>query len=211
MASAGDSLRLRRFASRSSHGAGNAADDMEMDDITETHMKQGIEESVAVLIVLTTGVMGRPFCQKEMRWAQENRLTFCGVFEQDTRRGPVDFARELQDAPSDLKGVVANTEFLPFRRRRFEAEAMYDQLLKKGKFGRRVSARGTTPQTVEVTAMAGSAVECGGGGESSGGAGDDGEALVDDPDSAIAPWAPARVLVQGAEDSAAANSDSMAV
>ena len=96
---------------------------MDMDDITETHMKQGIEESVAVLVVLTTGVVGRPFCQKEMRWAQENRLTFCGVFEQDTRRGPVDFARELQDASSDRKGVVANTEFCPFggggsRRRR---------------------------------------------------------------------------------------------
>eukprot|EP01048_Picozoa_sp_COSAG05_P028387 COSAG05_NODE_8777_length_672_cov_1.333333_1_plen_41_part_10 len=41
---------------------------MDMDDITEIHMKQGIEESVAVLVVLTTGVMGRPFCQKEMRW-----------------------------------------------------------------------------------------------------------------------------------------------
>ena len=87
---------------------------------------------------------------------------------------------------------------------------MYDQLLKKGKFGRRVSARGTTPQTVEVTAMAGSAVECGGAGFN-GGAGDDGEALVDDPDSAIAYSSVARVLVQGVEDSAAANSDSMAV
>ena len=63
---------------------------------------------------------------------------------------------------------------------------------------------------VVLLVLVGSAVECGGG-ESSGGAGDDGEALVDDPDSAIAPWAPARVLVQGAEDSAAANSDSMAV
>jgi hypothetical protein len=58
------------------------------------------------------------------------------VKEEDPRRGVVDFAAEAESAPEHLKCILQTTEFLAFRRRRYEADSMYQQLLKNGGFDR---------------------------------------------------------------------------
>ena len=45
-----------------------------MDSINAPAMRQGVQDSVAVVVLLTTGYMGRPFCQQELRWAKVRRL-----------------------------------------------------------------------------------------------------------------------------------------
>jgi hypothetical protein len=112
--------------------------DNNMEEITESGMKEGVVKSKALIVLLTSGMMGRPFCQKEIRWALEFNLDIVGVAEQDPRRGPVVFEEEkalarASGAP-ELESLVDDLEFIPFRRRRFEAEGMYAEIVKRGKF-----------------------------------------------------------------------------
>lgn len=53
--------------------------DQNMDQIDLAAMKEGIRNSVAVLVLLTPGMMGRKYCQQELTWAQQYQLTFVGV------------------------------------------------------------------------------------------------------------------------------------
>ena len=112
--------------------------DNNMEEITESGMKEGVQKSKALIVLLTSGMMGRPFCQKEMKWALEFDLDIIGVAEQDPRRSPVVFEEEkvlarASGAP-ELESLVDDLEFISFRRRRFEAEGMYGEILKRGKF-----------------------------------------------------------------------------
>lgn len=66
--------------------------------------------------------------------ALEFDLDIVGVSEQDPRRGAVDFAKERESAPPHLRTLVDDVEFLAFRRREFEARAMYTEIIKRGKF-----------------------------------------------------------------------------
>ena len=61
-------------------------------------------------------------------------LDLVGISEQDPRRGAVDFAKERESAPLHLRTLIDDVEFLPFRRREFEAKAMYAEIIKRGKF-----------------------------------------------------------------------------
>ena len=61
--------------------------------------------------------MGRPFCIMELRWAKLYGCTIIGVVEKDARHGAVDFGREVQLAPSDLKDICADVEFIECVRR----------------------------------------------------------------------------------------------
>lgn len=112
--------------------------DNNMEEITESGMKEGVQKSKAMIVLLTSGMMGRPFCQKEMRWALDCGLDIVGVAEQDPRRGPVVFEKEKKLARAsgapELESLVDDLEFIPFRRRRFEAEGMYAEIVKRGKF-----------------------------------------------------------------------------
>jgi hypothetical protein len=124
--------------------------DNNMDEITAEGMEKGVSESKAMIVLLTNGMMERSFCQKEMSWALTHGLTMVGVSEQDPRRGAVDFGKERERAPSHLKDLIDDLEFLPFRRRQFEAEGMYTEIIKRGKF----EAAAEAPQAA-ATAAAG--------------------------------------------------------
>ena len=41
---------------------------------------------------------------------------------------------EQASAPSDLQSIFEEVEFLAFRRRVFEANTMYDEIMRRGKF-----------------------------------------------------------------------------
>ena len=68
-------------------------------------------------------------------------MTIIGVYESDGRRGAVDFMEEKDSAPLDVAPVLDEVEFLPFRRRVFEANTMYTVRLP---LQRRVAARAAT-------------------------------------------------------------------
>eukprot|EP01043_Picozoa_sp_COSAG02_P058231 COSAG02_NODE_7213_length_3115_cov_2.587202_3_plen_140_part_00 len=107
---------------------------MEMSNITKQGMEKGVRESQAFIMLLTTGMMDRPFCQLEMKCAIscEHPPVIVGVSEQDPRRGPVSFDVERESAPKELRHLIDDTEFLPFRRRAFEARAMYEEIIRRG-------------------------------------------------------------------------------
>ena len=88
---------------------------------------------------------------------------FVGISEQDPRRGAVDFGKEAKDAPLDLKCVVADTEFLAFRRRRFEADAMYAELLHRSGVLPASSGQQAAEETRPVPAVSTSSGGGGGG------------------------------------------------
>ena len=87
--------------------------DLKMPDINESAMVDGVQASVEVIVLLTHGMMSRPFCHLEMRTALRSGATLLGVYESDERRGAVDFT------PPDLRVLFTEIEFLPFRRREF--------------------------------------------------------------------------------------------
>ena len=100
-----------------------------------------------MLLLLTKGTSSRPFFQKEIRWAKKYERQIIGVFEADSRRGAVDFNEERLSAPADLKSIIEQVEFIAFRRRIFEANTMYDEILRRGNFATRASIDATGDAT----------------------------------------------------------------
>ena len=77
-----------------------------------------------------------------------------GVYESDERRGKLDFAAEYDAAPADLKEIFNLVEFLPFRRRAFEAQTMYRELLRRGGQAVKRMDRGDSHSAVTTTRIA---------------------------------------------------------
>lgn len=107
--------------------------DMKADNLTAEGMEQGISQSRNLLVFLSDGVMGREYCQQEQRWAKAYDCNIVGVVEKDSRHSPADFVKEKERAPADLKHLLDDVEFVEYRRRDFEARALVDELLKRGK------------------------------------------------------------------------------
>jgi hypothetical protein len=82
--------------------------DMQAQDLTAQGMEDGVANSRNVLIFLSDGVMGRPFCNAEQRWGKKYGCHFVGVVEMDQRHGggPTIFAQEMERAPADLKHLL---------------------------------------------------------------------------------------------------------
>eukprot|EP01047_Picozoa_sp_COSAG01_P002218 COSAG01_NODE_58_length_30193_cov_12.302020_1_plen_1409_part_00 len=113
--------------------------DMSAEDLTEQGMEQGVANSRNMLVFLSDGLMSRPFCRKEQRWAIQYGCKFVGVAEFDDRHGGgkneegVDlFTRERATAPEDLKFLFDQVEFEPFQRREHLVETMVTQIGKRG-------------------------------------------------------------------------------
>ena len=66
-------------------------------------------------------ILSKSCCGPQLRWAKMYGCTLVGVVETDTRHGPADFGLEARRAPADLKHVLNDVEFQPYRRRNFEA------------------------------------------------------------------------------------------
>ena len=105
--------------------------DMQAQDLTAEGMEEGVSESRCFLMFLSDNLMGRPFCQKEQRWGKLYDCKFIGVVEKDTRHNPADFGKEKTRAPTDLKHLLDGVEFIEYRRRDFEVEAMVVEILRR--------------------------------------------------------------------------------
>ena len=77
--------------------------DQDEEIVTKAGMQEGVRNSKNVLVFLSDGVMGRPYCRSEMRWGKQYGCGFVGVREVDERHCPADFEKEMRLAPSDLK------------------------------------------------------------------------------------------------------------
>ena len=87
--------------------------DVEMNDMSEVAMKEGVCGSKVVLAIITddgeSAYFDRPYCVKELRWAME-----AGVFIQ-----PIIAAEDkprigdlLARAPADLRDLLSATDFI---------------------------------------------------------------------------------------------------
>lgn len=103
--------------------------DMHARNLTTQGMRQGIRNSRCILLFLSDGIMARPFCVKEQRWAKKYDLGFIGVMERDPRHGEVDLRKEKLRAPSDLECLFEHIEFLNYERRDHQAEAMVQKII----------------------------------------------------------------------------------
>jgi hypothetical protein len=106
--------------------------DMQAQDLTAQGMEEGVSESRNLLIFLSDDCFGRPFCNAEQRWGLLYGCNFVGVVEKDSRHHPADFGQEKARAPTDLKRLLDDVEYIEYRRRDFEAAAMVRELLRRG-------------------------------------------------------------------------------
>ena len=119
---------------------------MQAKDLTARGMENAVRDSRCVLIFLSDEVMGRPFCNAEQRWGKLYGCKFVGVVENDSRHSPADFRIEKARAPTDLEHLLDEVEFIEYRRRDFEVEAMVQELLRRGGCDRKALGPGTQPE-----------------------------------------------------------------
>ena len=70
----------------------------------ESEMKKGVHESMCFLILLTKGIMARPWCQKEMGWALDMGKKFVVVWVSDVREahGGMSFQEHMEQCKTDF-------------------------------------------------------------------------------------------------------------
>jgi hypothetical protein len=104
---------------------------MQAQDLTARGMEEGVSESRCLLMFLSDGLMGRPFCQAEQRWGKIYLCSFVGVVEKDSWHDAADFGKEKERAPAELEHLLDEVEFIEYRRRDFEAKAMVEELVRR--------------------------------------------------------------------------------
>eukprot|EP00935_MAST-01C_sp_MAST-1C-sp1_P000984 g984.t1 len=114
--------------------------DNRAEDLTKEGMRQGIEDSAAFVLFLSTGVLMRPFCQFEIRQALALGKPVVLLHEADARYGAFDFRVAYEEAPSDLQELLDSNESLPFRRRGYERDGMLRTLVQRAGFKELVEA-----------------------------------------------------------------------
>lgn len=127
--------------------------------VTEAGMKEGVANSAIFLLFLSAGCLQRDFVQLEIREAIRLEKPVMLLHETDTRHGAFNFQEELAQAPEDIQEVVRNTESLPWRRRGYEREAMFDQIFnmskqRKSKWGASASTQSAGPEYSQGVASA---------------------------------------------------------
>eukprot|EP00808_Paulinella_micropora_P023868 g70821.t1 len=132
--------------------------DMDAINLTEEGMRQGVADCDVFILFLTNGVLSRPYCLKEIKWALEFGKPFIVVTETDLRFFPFDWLRFERDLLEKLeagawgysKNLGSSFEkgshefrivfdavkeqwdskrFIPFRRRDFEVKAMVREII----------------------------------------------------------------------------------
>jgi hypothetical protein len=106
--------------------------DMQSQDLTAQGMEEGVSQSRNFLIFLSDGVMSRPFCNAEQRWAEQYGCNLIGVVEKDSRHNPADFGQEKESAPADLKRLLDEVEYLDYERREYKARGMIEEIMRQG-------------------------------------------------------------------------------
>ena len=105
-------------------------------DLTTEAMGKGVAQSDIFLLFLSAGVLSRPFVQYELRQAKSLNKRIVTVYETDERHGRLDFASEKSSCPEDLQFVLADIEAIPYRRRKYERQAMMEQVRRGKRCGR---------------------------------------------------------------------------
>ena len=98
--------------------------------ITTMGMLDGIRSSAVFLLILTKGVMKRPFVLFELRAAIHLGKPIQLLHEADPQQPAYAPVSEIRaSAPDDLKTIFDEAESLPFRRKIYEQQALLDQML----------------------------------------------------------------------------------
>ena len=71
--------------------------DMHADDLTEAGMRAGVENADIFLLLLTSNVLTRPFCLKELEWALAANKPIVMLVEEDTRFFPWSYTEWKQN------------------------------------------------------------------------------------------------------------------
>ena len=105
--------------------------DQTAETITKDSMAAGVKHSKIFLLFLSQGVLSRPFCLFEIQTALALQKKIMLMHETDDRHHAFDFsADEVQQAPADVSEIFMTHESLPFRRRRFEQDAILAELIR---------------------------------------------------------------------------------
>ena len=127
--------------------------------ITKESMQTGVSESRVFLLFLSEGVLTRPFCLFEIETAMTMQKKML-MHETDSRH--VAFAFEvIPPALPSIKTLLETHESLPYRRRRFEQDAILAELVRNsgltsgmGETGTATSSNATdTSGTAKPTSM----------------------------------------------------------
>ena len=108
-------------------------------------------------------MLTRPFCLYEISTALDLEKKLMLMHETDGRHGAFDFgADEVKHAPPGIGSLLLNNESLPWRRRRFEQDAILAELIKASGLVRRqglsASEAGPAPAASAGMGTAGGAV-----------------------------------------------------
>jgi hypothetical protein len=120
-------------------------------------MGKGVAESDIFLLFLSSGVLSRPFVQYELRQAKSLNKRIVTVYETDERHGQLDFASEKINCPEDLQFVLADIEAIPYRRRKYERQAMMEQVRRYAGSSRpgRIRSQSQRPCSLQIMVRAG--------------------------------------------------------
>ena len=105
--------------------------DMSADDLTASGMEEAVSQSRNVIIFLSDGIMSRPFCQAEQRWALHYGCNLIGLMEMDGRHNPAVIAKENESAPADLKRLFTQVDFNVYQRKGYLEKAMIEEVIKQ--------------------------------------------------------------------------------
>jgi hypothetical protein len=100
--------------------------DQAMQQITEQGMTAGIKDSANFVLFLTEGVFSRPFVLLEIRTALKNKKRIILLHESDSRFGVFNFSDD--SIPEEFKSLLSDNESIPYRRRAWEKDAMFEAL-----------------------------------------------------------------------------------
>ena len=95
-------------------------------------MEKGISESKVFFITMTKGIMSKPYPIMEMRWARMYDIPMIGVMDKSTAGGKDFIYDELEAAPEDLKGLLKDVEYIPYRTKGYEQGPMMVEIMRRG-------------------------------------------------------------------------------
>ena len=96
-------------------------------------MEKGISECKVFFIMMTKGIMSKPYPIMEMRWAKMYNLPVVGVMDKNSAGGEDFIYGELQAAPADLKDLCKDVEYIPYRTKGYEQGPMMDEVMRRAK------------------------------------------------------------------------------
>ena len=102
-------------------------------DLNAEAMEAGVRDSRSFCIFLSKDYFSSKACCTECRWAKLYGCRIIGIKldEAEDAVNAVEFGREMQRCPADLKHLFDDVEFVPFRRRGNEMQTLLSGLCEK--------------------------------------------------------------------------------